>query len=118
MIGVDITVISRMEKMYDKFGNKAYKKFLNDDEIALIKKPVNAAGFWAAKEAASKALGTGIGKDCSFHDIMIGKSDKGAPLISFSDKINNNFKIENSSISISHDGGFAIAVVAIETKKD
>lgn len=114
MIGVDITVLSRIENMYEKFGEKAYKKFLNDDEIRLIKKPTTAAGFWAAKEAASKALGTGIGAECSFHDIYLSKSEKGAPLITFSEKIIKDFNIKNASVSITHDGGFAIAVVAIE----
>ena len=118
MIGVDITVISRIEKMHEKFGQKAYKKFLNNDEIKLIKKPTTAAGFWAAKEAASKALGTGIGGECSFHDIFLSKSLKGAPLIEFSKEISKNFNIKNASVSITHDGGFAIAVVALETNKE
>lgn len=66
MIGIDITSIDRIKKMYEKFGIKAYEKFLNTNEIELIKKPETAAGFWAAKEAASKALGTGIGEHCAF----------------------------------------------------
>ncbi|MDN5076371.1 holo-ACP synthase, partial [Aliarcobacter butzleri] len=71
MIGIDITSTDRIKKMYEKFGDKFYEKFLNPDEIELIKKPETAAGFWAAKEAASKAIGTGIGGSCSFHDIKI-----------------------------------------------
>ena len=118
MIGVDITVIDRIEKMHGKFGQKAYERFLNHDEIKLVKGPSNAAGFWAAKEAASKALGTGIGQECSFHDIFLSKSSKGAPLISFSKKVLEKFDIKDASVSITHDGGFAIAVVAIEQNKD
>lgn len=118
MIGVDITVIDRIEKMFQKFGQKAYDRFLNEEEKKLIKGPSNAAGFWAAKEAASKALGTGIGEDCSFHDIFLSKSSKGAPLISFSKKVTEKFNIKDASVSITHDGGFAIAVVAIEQNKD
>ena len=53
MIGIDITSINRIEKMYEKFGIKAYEKFLNPKEIELVKKADTAAGFWAAKEAAS-----------------------------------------------------------------
>jgi len=51
LIGIDITVISRIEKMIDKFGDKVLKKFLSDKEILLVKSPSSIAGFWAAKEA-------------------------------------------------------------------
>ena len=114
MIGIDIVVISRIEKMITKFGDKFLEKFLNRDEISLISSNSTAAGFWAAKEAASKAIGTGIGKKCSFKDITISKTKKNAPKIKYSKRVRKKFKIKNSSISITHDGGFAIAVVAIE----
>ena len=116
MIGIDIVVISRIEKMIEKFGSKALKRFLTKKEILLIKSPSTAAGFWAAKEAASKAIGTGIGAICSFHDIKITKSAKNAPLLKYRKKIRKKFNIKNTSLSITHDGGFAIAVVAIESK--
>ena len=83
MIGIDITSVDRIKKMYEKFGERAYQKFLNPKEIELVKKPETAAGFWAAKEAASKAIGTGIGASCGFHDIKISKSELGAPLIKY-----------------------------------
>ncbi|MCK5110809.1 MAG: holo-ACP synthase [Arcobacteraceae bacterium] len=111
MIGIDITVVSRIEKMYKKFGQKALKRFLSKKEIALIKRPASYAGFWAAKEAASKAIGTGIGRECGFHDIKITKSKSGQPQIKYKKHLRKKFKIEKSSLSITHDGGFAIAVV-------
>ena len=114
MIGIDLVAISRIEKMMERFGNKALERFLSKDEIALVQKPSRAAGFWAAKEAASKALKTGIGKECSFHDIILTKASNGAPHIEFSKKIIDNFKISDASVSITHDNGMAIAVVAIE----
>jgi len=111
MIGIDIVVISRIEKMMEKFGVKALAKFLDEDEIALVKSPSTAAGFWAAKEAASKAIGTGIGASCGFHDIKISKDKNNAPKIKYKKNIRKKYKIKNSSLSITHDGGFAIAVV-------
>ncbi|RLA79599.1 MAG: holo-ACP synthase [Epsilonproteobacteria bacterium] len=117
MIGIDIVVISRIEKMIEKFGEKALRRFLNDDEMRLIKSPSTASGFWAAKEAASKAIGTGIGKECSFYDIKITKTKENAPKIKYKKRLRKKFRIQNSSLSITHDGGFAIAVVAIELKK-
>jgi len=116
MIGIDIVVISRIEKLIVKFGDKALDRFLDEDEKKLIKSPSTAAGFWAAKEAASKAIGTGIGANCGFHDITISKDNNNAPKIKYTKSIRKKYKIKNSSLSITHDGGFAIAVVALEKK--
>jgi len=114
MIGVDIVVISRIEKMINRWGDKALKRFLNKKEIALVKSASSAAGFWAAKEAASKAIGTGIGSKCSFYDIKIKKDKLGRPILKYKKKIRKEFNIKHSSVSITHDGGLAIAVVAIK----
>ncbi len=111
MIGIDIVSIKRIERMYERFANKAYEKFLSKKEIKLIKKIETAAGFWAAKEAASKALGTGIGRNCSFHDIKIKKDKNNAPKIKYKKHIRAKYNIKKSYVSITHDGGFAIAVV-------
>ena len=116
MIGIDIASVDRIKRMYEKFGRKAYERFLDDEEIELIKRPESAAGFWAAKEAASKALGTGIGKECGFHDIKIKKSKLGAPKIKYKKEIRKKYKIKKSYLSITHDQGLAIAVVQ-NTKK-
>ncbi len=114
MIGIDIIKIVRMEKMMDKFGEKALLRFLSPEEILLVKNPKTAAAFWAVKEACSKALGVGIGRECSFKDIIIFKSNRGAPLLKLSKKLTKNFNIKNTSVSITHDGEYAIAVVALE----
>jgi len=112
-IGTDIIQISRLEKSIEKFGDKFKAKFLNESEIALAKRLESIAGFWAAKEAISKALGCGIGAELSFHDIIIVKNKKGAPSFTLSPEAQKIHNINASSLSISHDGGFAIAVVAI-----
>lgn len=112
-IGTDIIAISRIEKAIEKHGNTFKERFLNEDEIALAKNSASVAGFWAAKEAISKAFGCGIGAELSFHDIIIAKNSKGAPRFELSEKVAPNFPHTNSSLSISHDGGFAIAVVVI-----
>jgi len=112
MIGIDITVISRIQKMIDRWGNKALKRFLSPKEIAFGKSTSSYAGFWAAKEAASKAIGTGIGKDCTFHDIKIKKLSSGQPVLKYKKHIRKKFNIKSTSLSITHDGGYAIAVVA------
>ena len=116
MIGIDITVISRIEKLITKWGNKSLKRFLSSKEISLGSNASTYAGFWAAKEAASKAIGTGIGAKCSFHDIKIKKSPLGQPLIKYKKHLRKKYKIKSSHLSITHDGGFAIAVVTNRLK--
>ena len=86
-------------------------------DIIQISRIENAiAKLWAAKEAISKALGCGIGKELSFHDIIITKNTKGAPSFKLTDDAQSNHHIQNASLSISHDGGFSIAVVALTTE--
>ncbi|EKL2713896.1 holo-ACP synthase [Campylobacter coli] len=112
-IGCDIVAISRIDTIYQKHGNAFLDKFLNQNEQKLIKSSSTLAGFWAAKEAASKALGIGISKECGFLDIEISKDSKNAPHLKFASHVLEKFKINSTSLSISHDNGFAIAVVAL-----
>lgn len=113
MLGVDLIKISRMEHLLERFGEKALERFLCETEISLVKNFKTAAGFWAAKEAFSKAIGTGIGAHCSFHDIKIYKDEKGAPYIAVSKHLVQHHKIIESALSITHDGEYAIAVVTL-----
>jgi len=116
MIGIDLIKTDRMKRSIERFGDKFLQKYLSQEEIILIKNHKTAAGFWAVKEACSKALGTGIGSECSFLDIKISKTSKGAPKINLSQHILDRFSISDMSVSITHDGDYAIAVVAIQTK--
>ena len=117
MVGIDIVKISRIQRLEDRFGNKALERFLDKDEIVLAKSSNTKAGFWAAKEAVSKALGLGIGEGCSFFDIKIHKDLKNAPYFTLSKHLVEMFSITDTSLSITHDDGYAIAVVVIESKK-
>lgn len=112
-IGTDIISIQRIEEALEKFGDRFKTRFLNPSEIAIGDKAARIAGFWAAKEAVSKALGCGIGKELSFHDITLVKNEKGAPHFVLSEASQKIHKIKSASLSISHDGGFAIAVVVL-----
>lgn len=114
MIGIDLIKIDRMKSFMERFGDRGLQRFLSTEEILLIKNPRNAAGFWAAKEACSKALGCGIGAECGFHDIILSKTAKGAPMITLNPRLQETFGIAESSLSITHDGEYAIAVVALK----
>ncbi len=117
MIGIDLIKLDRIKHSIERFGDKFLQRFLCDEEILLVKNHKTAAGFWAAKEASSKALGTGIGKECGFHDITLTKTDNGAPKVTLSQQLIDTYHITDTSISITHDGDYAIAVVAIESSK-
>ena len=113
-LGTDIIQIQRISTLLEKYGDTFKKRFLCESEIKRLKKVESIAGHWAAKEAISKALGCGIGAKLSFHDIIISKNDLGAPSFKLTDQAQKIHHIKSSSLSISHDGGFAIAVVVIE----
>lgn len=115
MIGIDTVKIDRIKKFQERFGNKALEKFLHVDEIELAKSSQTIAGFWAAKEAVSKALGLGISKGCSFFDIKIHKDSKNAPYFTLSKHLIDKFNITDTALSITHDGDYAIAVASIES---
>jgi len=118
MIGIDIVNIERFEKFLDRNGQRALEKFLSSDEIQLRNSSSSYAGFWAAKEAISKALGTGIGKECSFFDIQLYHDKNNAPHFKLKEKIIKKYNIKDMNLSITHDGGFAVAVCMIEGATD
>ena len=113
-IGTDITVVSRIENSLKKFENKFLDRFLTKEEQEKLSNRIESiAGYWAAKEAVAKALGCGICADLGFHDIIIYKDEKGAPHFRLSEKAKKIHKMKSSSLSIAHDGGFAIAIAIV-----
>ena len=113
-VGTDIVVIDRVSNSIQKFGDRFLKRVFSESELEnLSQKPESIAGYWASKEALSKALGCGIGKELSFLDMSISKDSRNAPYIELSKEKREKFKVEDISLSISHDGGFAIAVVVV-----
>lgn len=117
MIGIDIVEIARIEKLLERHPKKGLERFLSEEEIALVKSPQSAAGLYAAKEAVAKALGTGIGTRCGFKDIRIHKTPDGAPRFTLPRHLVEAFEITECALSITHDGGFAIAVASIMTSR-
>ena len=87
MIGIDLVSIERIQKLQERFGERALQKYLTPEEILLVKNNATAAGFYAAKEAVSKALGIGISSECGFLDIQIHKDAFNAPYFTLSKKL-------------------------------
>ena len=88
-IGVDLLNVNRIEKTFLKFQSRFVRKILSEDEIKEFKQSKKQINFLAkrfcAKEAFSKALGTGIGRGINMSDITIAKDILGKPIITLSD---------------------------------
>jgi holo-[acyl-carrier protein] synthase len=113
-IGVDIVELSRIRSVYDRFGQAFMKKILTEAEMAqCLLKPdpvASLAGRFAAKEAVSKALGTGIVHSLTWRSIEVLNDEAGKPCVtihaaSFSGRV---------SVSISHDRHSAVAMALYE----
>ncbi|NTV66164.1 MAG: holo-ACP synthase [Chlorobaculum sp.] len=113
-IGVDIVEIARIRSVYERFGQTFMKKILTESETAqCLSKPdpvASLAGRFAAKEAVSKALGTGISKGLFWHSIEILNDESGKPCVT----IHSPTFTGRVSISISHDRHSAVAMALYE----
>ncbi|HFU4188661.1 TPA: holo-ACP synthase [Streptococcus suis] len=114
--GIDLQDIDSINEARQKHSDFP-KRILTDREFERYsqlkgRKQIEfLAGRWAAKEAFSKAMGTGIGK-VGFQDVEILNNANGAPYVTLSPF---NGKIW---ISITHSGNFAQASVILEEKND
>jgi holo-[acyl-carrier protein] synthase len=83
--GVDIVETSRVQDSLDRFGQRFLQRCFWPAEVAYcqsMKFPaLHLAARFAAKEAVSKAFGTGIGKQLGWKDIEIRKRDSGEPYV-------------------------------------
>lgn len=119
-IGTDIVAVSRIEASYTRLGQKFVERILAYSEreaFAQAKQPIALlAKRFAVKEAAGKALGTGIGQGVSWHDICIDHDNLGAPVLELSGKaaeIAAAKYINNMQVSISDEKDAAIAFVIL-----
>ena len=105
-IGTDIVNIKRLEKLIKKNGGHFKNKIFSKNEIIYCEKKKNPFSFYAkrfaAKEALSKALGTGIRNGVNFKDIEILNDNFGKPSIKLKGSTANFIKkkIKNKKYSI------------------
>lgn len=119
--GLDIVEISRVNKIYDRFGDVFAKRMLCDDEYRdyeNTKFPVRfIARRFAAKEAVAKALGTGFSAGLTLNMIGVAHDDLGRPIIELYDKAKERAQslgADNFWISISDEREYAAAFVVME----
>ncbi|MCI1959223.1 MAG: holo-ACP synthase [Clostridia bacterium] len=116
-VGTDIIEIKRIEKAVKK--DAFLKKCYTENEIKNFGKSTfaqSAAGVFAAKEAVSKAFGTGF-RYFSANDIEILKDEMGKPIVNLSEKASDTAKelgIKKIYISISHCNEYAVAFAVAE----
>jgi len=118
-IGIDIVEVARIRKAIRKWGQRFTKRIFLPAEIATCeskKKPyVCYAGHFAAKEAFSKALGTGI-RILSWKDIELANDKMGKPFLIIKGKSKKLLKQRKLDVSISDTENLATAIVIIENK--
>ena len=122
-IGTDIIQISRIRKSIKK--KTFLKRIYHMDEIKKCKNIRNSpncfAKRFAAKEAFSKALGTGISKDISLNEIVILNEKNGKPFIKLlqktKERVDKRFKKKKYKISLSltDEDNYAVAFVTISS---
>ncbi|MDO5376154.1 MAG: holo-ACP synthase [Staphylococcus rostri] len=111
-LGVDLVEIARIKELVEK-QPKFVMRILSQgecDQYQQLTHPQRRleflAGRFAVKEAFSKALGTGIGKEIAFKDIHCGNDEKGKPYIDF-----DGFNVH---VSITHTANYAMSQVILE----
>ncbi len=122
-IGTDIVNIKRMENSLKRHGSNFKKKVFSKKEILYCERKRNPSAFYAkrfaAKEAFSKALGTGIRKDVNLKNIEISNNKQGKPSILLKGKLQDYLKRRIKSkkydihLSLSDDKPWAQATVII-----
>jgi holo-[acyl-carrier protein] synthase len=121
-IGVDLVECSRIEHSLERFGEKFLRRVFTEGEIEYsmsMKFPArHLAARFAAKEAVSKAFGTGIGKAMGWRNIDIRKKKSGEPFLVFSgpaQELASKRGVTSALITLSHTDHHAMACVVLET---
>lgn len=116
-LGTDIIEVERIAANLNQYGGKFLDKILTPAEkqySSNFQDPsLHVAGRFAAKEAVSKALGTGFGEFLEFHDIEIFNNPSGKPEVFLSKKAKEHFGNPGFLLSISHCKSHATAIAIV-----
>ena len=120
-VGTDLVNVKRIEDALFRHGDRFLHRILSEVEVAEYAGSNQPARFLAkrcaAKEAFSKAWGTGIGAAVGWHDVSVGHDARGKPLIHASAALNEKFvqeKIVAAHLSLSDEDEHALAFVVLE----
>lgn len=121
-IGTDIVEVARIEASIEQFGDDFAKRILADSELESYQESHIKARFlakrFAAKEAFSKALGTGLRAPATFQNIAVSHDELGKPMLVLAAELQAFLQAKNitkTHISISDEKNLAAAFVVLET---
>jgi holo-[acyl-carrier protein] synthase len=120
-IGVDIVDVTRIERLYAEHGARFVERVLADEErqafAASARQTWFLANRFAAKEALSKALGTGLRYPVTLHAISVSSDGVGKPTLGFHGPLPDYLAsrgIVRHHLSLTHEKGLACAMVVLE----
>lgn len=119
-IGTDIAAVARLRGLWERHGDKAVGKILAQQEMADFARAVDKGRFlakrFAAKEAFSKALGTGVRPPAILPAIAVGHAGLGKPVLEFAPALQALMQEKNlkAHLSISDEADYAVAYVILE----
>jgi holo-[acyl-carrier protein] synthase len=121
-IGTDIVEVARIEASIQQFGDEFARRILAESEWTSYQqsgiKPRFLAKRFAAKEAFSKALGTGLRAPATFQNIAVSHDDLGKPILQLAPALATLLQsksILHTHISISDEKNLAAAFVVLES---
>ena len=120
-IGTDIVEYARIEKMHARYGARLAERILSELELPEYQRSAHPARLlakrFAAKEAFSKAVGSGMRHPVRFHRISIRHDGLGKPVLQFDEVLRNylaQLGITGHHISISDERAMVVAFVVLE----
>jgi holo-[acyl-carrier protein] synthase len=123
-VGTDVVEIGRIEKALERFGQRFARRILCEPELKRFENhrlPVAyLAKRFAAKEAFTKALGTGIRAPANWHGVWVSNLRSGKPVLEFSEplqRLMTDKGVTHSHVSLSDEKGVAFATVILECEK-
>ena len=119
-VGTDVCEISRVQHVYDRFGERFVERLLMDEEQRLFAKTKHPVRFlamrFAAKEAAVKAMGTGFAHGMWIRDVGVVSNDWGRPMIVWSARgkaVCRRLGIGEGHVSLSDEAGLVVAFAVV-----
>ena len=120
-IGVDIVDIARIQALLDRYGDRFLRRVYTEKETEYAMKGANTAerlaGRFAVKESVMKALGTGKTQGILWRDVETLRGRFGKPEVRLHGQAVKWAKFRDGGavhVSITHDGGKAVAFVILE----
>ena len=123
-VGTDVVEIARIESALEKWGERFAERILCPPELARFRdhrlKASYLAKRFAAKEAFTKALGTGIRAPANWHGVWVRNLASGKPVLEYTDALQAFLKakgVTSAHLSLSDEKGVAFATVILECEK-